>query len=280
MDNKILIPLDGTESVGEILLYVKSITPRTATEIALLYVLPLSGTAEDADPYIDEIHDSLAVGGWTVKRETRMGDPVEEIMKFALLMPATMLLMSTHGRSGLERLREGSVTEQVLKRSPCPVFILHSTRAEPADQRTEKLFQRILVPLDGTETSASILECVKRFAKMHDSEVILFHDELDSSFTDQEKTHIKAVMQDQSVELANTGLKVTLDFSTYKRPIVEILNKIDDMNISLVSMATHGQSGARRALDESVTAQVIRHANCPLLVWSAEPQCPPLARAR
>jgi nucleotide-binding universal stress UspA family protein len=39
-------------------------------------------------------------------------------------------------------------------------------------------------------------------------------------------------------------------------------------------MATHGKSGTRRALEESVTAEVIRHANCPLLVWSAEPQCP------
>lgn len=280
MDNRILIPLDGTESAGEILLYVKSITPRSDTEIALLHVLPMSGTDEAVSSHIDEIHDSLTVDGWTVKRETRMGDPVEEIMKFAILMPATMLLMSTHGRSGLERLREGSVTEQVLKRSPCPVFILHSVRAEPADQRTEKLFQRILVPLDGTETSASILECVKRFAKIHDSEVILFHDELDSSFTEQQKSAIKAVMQDQSVELANTGLKVTLDFSTYKRPIVEILKKIDDLNISLVSMATHGESGVRRALDESVTAEVIRHANCPLLVWSADPQCPQFAAGR
>jgi len=280
MENRIVIPLDGTESVGEILLYAKSITPQADTEIALLHVLPLSGTAEIGNSHVDQIHDSLAVDGWSVKCATRMGDPVEEIMKFALLMPATMLLMSTHGRSGLERLREGSVTEQVLKRSPCPVFVLHSTRPEPADQRTDKLFRRILVPLDGTKTSASILECVKRFASMHDSEVILFHDELHTSYTDHEKAEIKAVMQDQSVELANTGLKVSLDFSTYKRPILEILKKIDDLNISLVSMASHGESGVRRALDESVTAEVIRHANCPLLVWSADPQCPQFAAGR
>jgi nucleotide-binding universal stress UspA family protein len=41
-------------------------------------------------------------------------------------------------------------------------------------------------------------------------------------------------------------------------------------------MATHGETGDRRALDESVTAEVIRHANCPLLVWASEPQCPPV----
>ena len=200
---------------------------------------------------------------------------IEEIVKFAVLMPATLMLMSTHGRSGLERVREGSVTEQVLKQSPCPIFILHSTRAEPADHREHELFRRILVPLDGTETSASILSCVERFAKNHDSEVILFHDEVEDGGDEYNNAAVKEALQEQSVKLANSGLKVTLDMSTYKRPIREILSKIDDMNIDLVSMATHGESGVKRALDESVTAEVIRHANCPLLVWSSDPQCPP-----
>ena len=277
MENKILVPLDGTESVGEILLYVKSITPRETTRIVLLNVIPQAGEAASGRTHVDEIQNALVRDDWTVRHETRMGNPVDEIVKFAILMPATMLLMSTHGRSGLERVREGSVTEQVLRQSPCPVFILHTTRVEPADQRTEELFKRILVPLDGTRASSAILKCVEHFARAHDSEVILFHDEMDSTLPEEDRVAIKVLLQDQSVALANTGLKVSLDLSTYRRPIMEILNKIDTLNISLVSMATHGESGVRRALDESVTAEVIRHSNCPLLVWSAEPQCPPVA---
>jgi nucleotide-binding universal stress UspA family protein len=276
MENRILVPLDGTESVREMVLYVTSITPRTDTDIVLLNVIPRAGSEASGKTHVEEIQNALVQDGWTVRHETRMGDPVDEIVKFAILMPATMLLMSTHGRSGLERVREGSVTEQVLRQSPCPVFILHTTRAGPADQRTEELFTRILVPLDGTKTSSAILECVERFAKAHDSEIILFHDEMDSALPEDDRAAIKALLQDQSVALANTGLKVSLDLSTYRRPIMEILNKIDTLNISLVAMATHGESGVRRALDESVTAEVIRHANCPLLVWSAKPQCPPV----
>ncbi|NOR40549.1 MAG: hypothetical protein GQ537_05015 [Gammaproteobacteria bacterium] len=277
MENKILVPLDGTESVREILLYVKSITPRDATQIVLLNVIPQAGDEASGKTHVDEIQNALVQDNWIVRHETRMGNPVDEIVKFAILMPATMLLMSTHGRTGLERIREGSVTEQVLRQSPCPVFILHTTRMEPADQRTEELFKRILVPLDGTKASSAILECVERFATAHDSEVILFHDEMDHTLPEEDRAAIKVLLQDQSVSLANTGLKVSLDLSTYRRPIMEILNKIDTLNISLVSMATHGESGVRRALDESVTAEVIRHSNCPLLVWSADPQCPPIA---
>lgn len=277
MEQTILIPIDGSESAEETTLYVQSISPKEKTRIVLLHVTPNVNTANasiDTVPNVNKIYDILMQLGWSVDIETRMGNPVSEILKMAILLPATLLFMSTHGRSGLERIREGSVTEQVLKQSPCPVFILHSTRAEPTDNRTENLFKRILVPLDGTDASSAILECVERFAKLHDADVILFHDEMEHIESEQEKTAIKVKLQDQSVELANTGLTVSLDMSTYKKPIREILHRIDEMNIDLVSMVTHGDKGERRAMDESVTAEIIRHSNCPLLVWSAEPQCP------
>ena len=280
MEQTILIPIDGSESVDETVLYLKSITPKSKTRLVLVHVTPTvnsQNAAIDHIPSVNEIRDALLADNWTVDIETRMGDPVLEIVKMAILLPATMLLMSTHGRSGIERIRDGSVTEQVLKQSPCPVFILHSLRAEPADNRTEDLFKRILVPLDGTEASSAILECVERFAKIHDSEVIMFHDDIEHIESEDEKAAIKAKLQDQSVALANTGLKVSLDMTTYRRPIAEILDRIDDMNIDLVSMATHGDDGNKRAMDESVTAEIIRHSNCPLLVWSAEPQCPPIS---
>ena len=124
----------------------------------------------------------------------------------------------------------------------------------------------ILIPVDGTDASSAILECVERFASMHDSEVIMFHDEMESADFDDKKSTIKAKLQDQSVALANCGLKVSLDMTTYKRPIRDILDKIDTLNIDLVSMATHGKDGEMRALDESVTAEIVRHSNCPLLV--------------
>jgi nucleotide-binding universal stress UspA family protein len=277
VEQTILIPIDGSESAEGTSLYVQQISPKDKTRIVLMHVTPTVNALNasiDNVPNVNKIYEILVKEGWTVDIETRMGDPVFEILKMAILLPATLLLMSTHGRSGIERIREGSVTEQVLKQSPCPVFILHSTRTEPADNRTDNLFKRILVPLDGTEASSAILECVERFAKMHDADVILFHDEMEHTESEDERAAIKLKLQDQSVDLANTGLTVSLDMTTYKRPIREILSRIDDMNIDLVSMVSHGDKGERRAMDESVTAEIIRHSNCPLLVWSAEPQCP------
>lgn len=280
MKHTILVPVDGTESTEETLTYVRSITPKDETMIVILHVTPnvdALNASVDVHPNYNKIHDVLKAEGWNVTREERMGDPVREITKMAILLPATLIFMSTHGRSGLERIREGSVTEQVLKQSPCPIFILHSALKESAGKEKEHLFKRILVPLDGTDTSSAILECVERFASMHDSEVVIFHDEIETVESDEERTAIKNRLQEHSVALANSGLRVSLDMSTYKRPIREILNTIDDMGIDLVSMCCHGAGGQRRAMDESVTAEIIRHASCPLLVWSSEPQCPILS---
>ncbi len=279
MKRTILIPIDGSESAEETVLYARSMCPKSETRIVLLHVTPAVNTTNasfDNIPNVQAIYNELVKDNWAIESEVRLGEPVSEILKMTISLPATMILMSTHGRSGIERIRQDSITEQVLKQSPCPVFILHSARPEPADNRTEKLFKRILVPLDGTDASSAILECVKRFAKMHDSEILLFHDEMEHAEYEEEKAAIKAKLQDQSVALANTGLKVSLDMTTFKKPIREILERIDNMDIDLVSMATHGNGGEMRALDESVTAEIIRHSNCPLLVWSAEPQCPTL----
>jgi nucleotide-binding universal stress UspA family protein len=73
----------------------------------------------------------------------------------------------------------------------------------------------------------------------------------------------------QSVQMANAGVRVSVDWTSYRHPIREILDTVDAMNVDLVAMATHTTSQASQPLEESVTADVIRHAHCPLLVWSS-----------
>jgi hypothetical protein len=77
MENRILLPLDGTESVEEILLYITSITPREATAITLLNVIPGKDAEASGDAHAGGIQEALDKAGWSVNRETRMGDPVD-----------------------------------------------------------------------------------------------------------------------------------------------------------------------------------------------------------
>jgi nucleotide-binding universal stress UspA family protein len=278
MSTKILIPLDGSESTQTVMYYTHSIaSSRPEASVTLLHVLPEDSTAEKADmhPCLKPLADLLTAKGWGVDSMVRHGDPVKAITRAAKEITASLIVMSTHGRSGLERIREGSVTEGVLRDSICPVFILHSQRHEPQDRRYENLFQLLLVPLDGSDESAAILPCVQTFAKAHDAEVVLFHDSPEGGDSTEDErgaelTRIRTMMEEQSVKLANAGLKVRVDSTSYRHSIREILEKIDHLGVDLVVMATHSKPELRHVLEESVTADVVRHANCPLMVWAAE----------
>jgi len=282
MLESILVPVDGTEIFSETLSYLMELGRQASPEVRLLHVQE-SGVGEplgDASdhPLLKQYFDALSGDNWKVSAELRSGDPVEEITQCAAQLPASLLVMSTHGRSGLENIREGSVTEQVVRRSPCPVFILHSLRSDSGGEHHEHMFRRMLVPLDGSEVSAAILPCVEKFAKRYHTEVVLFHDDPDCDQVNDSRKR-REVLGHHGVELANAGVSVKLDCSTHRRPIREILRRTDELDIDIVAMATHGNGGERRALEDSVTANVMRHANRPLLVWSSDPQCPPMGQA-
>lgn len=83
-----------------------------------------------------------------VKFEIAFGDPAEEICRFANESGADYIVMSTHGKTGLKKLMMGSVTQQVISRSNCPIVLL------PA-KWFEQHYPPVLLP------SAEILEPLK-----------------------------------------------------------------------------------------------------------------------
>lgn len=67
--------------------------------------------------------DGLRVpGGLPAERRLTEGDPAEVILRVARETPADLVVMGTHGRTGLGRVLMGSVAEQVVRKAPCPVL--------------------------------------------------------------------------------------------------------------------------------------------------------------
>jgi nucleotide-binding universal stress UspA family protein len=61
-------------------------------------------------------------GGLLAERRLAEGDPAEVILHVAREIPADLVVVGTHGRTGLRRVLMGSVAEQVVRRAPCPVL--------------------------------------------------------------------------------------------------------------------------------------------------------------
>jgi len=141
MDEKIVVPLDGSK-VGEAALpyvedLVSKLSPEVKAEVILLQVIAreivpaVGGTAAATTPsvqkqleesekrgmdYLNEIGEALRSKGAMVTAKVAVGDASEEIVKLAEEIDANLIAMSTHGRSGLSRWAFGSVTDKVLRR--------------------------------------------------------------------------------------------------------------------------------------------------------------------
>jgi nucleotide-binding universal stress UspA family protein len=79
-----------------------------------------------AEAYLNPIHEQLSAEGVSVEVQTGEGDGEEAIMAAAVANNAGLIVMSTHGRGGLERLVMGSVADGVLRNSDVPVLLIRN----------------------------------------------------------------------------------------------------------------------------------------------------------
>ena len=140
MYKKILVPLDREAGAEVALPVAADLAKSDGTVIRLVYVAPTPSAivAEGrVIAYADQESDRLQHLGMVYLREAahqlaglpieyavRFGEPAEEILEEAREFGADLVVMATHGRSGVARLMLGSVAEAVLRRSEVPVVLV------------------------------------------------------------------------------------------------------------------------------------------------------------
>jgi len=141
MYEKILVPLDGSELAEIALPYAEEMAVRLGSEITLLSV---SETAEAPEyhkhqVYLDGVADStkrgakryleMPEGVIKVEQQIAVGQPAEEIMDYAEKQGIGLIIMATHGRSGIGRWTLGSVAEKVVRAGTTPVLLVRALGA-------------------------------------------------------------------------------------------------------------------------------------------------------
>lgn len=143
---KLLLALDGTHHAEELLSQVKILPSASELEVLLLHCLDLNSLGYPSGPHgYEQLLDSRKercqaflnreagrlreLGYGRIKTEVIVGPPRQSILNVAQDEATDVIILQTHGRSGLQWLVLGSVAEGVIRRSPCPVVVL------PADAR-------------------------------------------------------------------------------------------------------------------------------------------------
>lgn len=141
-DGHLLVPIDFSDQQPRLLAHARELALAYGMTLTLLHVVeaeevpdvygayadpPEPGVLADrTETVLDERAQTLREHGVDVEVEVRSGHAAAETLDAADEMDADLLAIATHGRSGVERMLMGSVAETVIRRAPCPVFLVKS----------------------------------------------------------------------------------------------------------------------------------------------------------
>jgi len=211
-----------------------------------------------------------------------VGRPVAEIVQAAIDFRSDLLVISTHGRTGLNHLLMGSVAERVVRHAPCPVLVVRKHERELISAGKEQMLgvraDRILVPVDFSPRSIGALRYAARFARTFGGKITVFHSlnlfaglvpseypiTCDATYREVEETaqqearkclaeHVAADLADEAI--VRTGL-----------PLTEITAFAQAGKFDLIICATRSAAPLHHTLLGSTAEQIMRHADCPVLV--------------
>lgn len=273
--DRILVPLDGSPTAEAVLGQVERILRRTDSEVLLLRVAPppmypytevpafLPRLRDEAELYVKQLAGRLSDRGARAQGIVRVGSAASAILDTAAQEKATLIAMSTHGRTGVARWVFGSVTEKVLRASPVPVLVLRSFQAGARTTEAPVSFKKILVPIE--RFHLGIVPHVREVARLFGSRVVFLH-VVEPGEDPEARTKAQAEAQAAGRALMEAEIPAVILERPGGDPAEEILRAAVEESAGLVAITTHGRSGVGRWALGSVTEKVLRAATIPLLV--------------
>ncbi len=276
MPHTILLPLDGSPLAELALPYAERLARATDAHIvavrAIAPPVPAALQAE-VESYLETVASRLRDHGLSAETATPAGAPGAAILQEARARGADMIVMSSHGRSGVGRWIYGSVADQVLRQAPVPVLL--TAHADTVRWRPDQPL-RMLLPLDGSVLGEAALDSARELAeKLHAEMVVMrvvepvFYDMAYYAPIDPEP-ELKAarVYLDSVAERVAAGgsagpVTVRVEFGQAVGTIAEVAA---ELQAGLIAMATHGRSGLARFVMGSVATGVLQRAGVPLLL--------------
>jgi nucleotide-binding universal stress UspA family protein len=287
---KVLMPLDGSRLAEHALAFLPALLSFGQLEVTLVSVVDFPEdlltavvTEEQGREYnlLATYQREIAVDlehhlGATVHCEVLRGTAPTIILERVKATSPDLLVISTHGRSGIARWQRGAVADKVIRGATCPVLVV-GPRAMEKGQWLEAgavpPFKHVLVPLDGSETAEQALAAAATFVARFSSRLHLLrvmpYVPLSSGFWDTPATLSDDIIEAgkeylagvlKRIEATNAATAVTIG-----SPAHEIENYVKANDIDLIVMTSHGRGGVARASLGSVTDRVIG-AGPPVLV--------------
>lgn len=300
---KMLVPMDGSKLAESVIPYAAELAGVIGLELILFHVCDADDAnviklhqgysaqiaerlQHDADEIRKHIRPESRRKTATLKTAMATGSTADSILRYAQRHRISLILMATHGRTGIARWALGSVADRVTRSSKVPVLLIRAGlpyKAEP-DKIPEK---RILIPLDGSKLAESVLPHVEMLAGQYGkrrSRIVLIRvfkpplvprdyptsvsgnwDKLMRTEIKNAKNEAQEYLDSVKSQLASQGF--TVQTAALTGDVAETIIDYANANaLNLIAMATHGHSGINRWAFGSVAGKVMQGASCPILL--------------
>ena len=285
MFKRILVPLDQSALSERVLPIAQCLAEYFGSTIHLIYVvetepetLPdtiVSQALKDGEAYLKNMVGNFSSAEKPVQCEADVikGYPASAIIEQAETDDDTLILMSTHGYSGVKRLLLGSVADKVVQAAKTPVLLVPAGATNPEGELVE--MERLIIPLDGSELAEKILPYAINLCKTLGMELILvraYHPRFPGSTIrmgevtkivhDSAENYIKAMAE----RLKKEGLKDVSYKVLQGLPAEQVSDLAVETPNSVTALCSHGRHGVSRWMLGSVASAIIHTAEEPVLV--------------
>lgn len=275
------VPLAATFGAKISLLHVVQppVVMRTMPDGGIAMPVNTDRLVELARERLDEMAAEFLPARVRGDRMVREGSPAYEITAAAEAIKADLIVLSTHGFTGLKRAFLGSTAERVVRHAHCPVLTVRRRTGAPARAAaTGRLpWRRILVPLDFSLTSLRALDVAVPLASEAGAQLRLLHAVEPAPYAVGMEGAVLAMPENTLASTAKANLKrvaqrfvpssvrVTSRVARgHAAPV--ILRMAEAEGVDLIVLSTHGHAGWQRLLLGSTAEQVVRRARCPVFV--------------
>ena len=302
MYQALMVPLDGSEFGRHAIPWALAIAEPAGARVDLVHVLTppydvgvaegdklvLAEAIDDQRTATEQRLDDLAIRlriGTDVRFSSAVveGHAADALLRYADENAIDLIVMTTHGRTGLARAVLGSISDQVVRQARCPVLLARPHR-HVAEEREAAAVSDVLVPLDGTVTSEAILPHALEMCRLTGASCTLLHVIVPEllltgvavpvALADQRAAFAEKRQTDAYLaSLANRFREGAVPVTTAALPHADVESGILEYcaahPVSLIAMATRGTRGLERAVLGSTMDELLRKTHLPLLAIAA-----------
>jgi nucleotide-binding universal stress UspA family protein len=233
----------------------------------------------EAESYLGNLALRLQKTGLRTERQILDGSAAERIVEFSRKTDAPLIMISSHGQSGLSGWNVSSVVLKVILRACTSIMIVRAYQPISTDV-TDLRYRRILVPLDGSQRAECVLPMASTLARFHEAQILLAHVvrrpemprrtplsredvELADRLVERNRTEAIQYLDDLRSQLSGEVQARVLVSDHVAATLHEL---VEHEMIDLVVLSAHGHSGLTQWPHGSVVISFITFGTTPLLI--------------